>query len=261
MEEMHMSKKTKVIIMAICLIVAAIAIAVIATSTSETNNDINNGNKDNNNNNDNTNGGESTPIITVKENTLDTKKAEELFEKLPLVYIEEFAPFTDNFMLTCAMTVVSKEENPDYTARHVDQIVEKIFGDGVKINKDNVTKMDITKSLYYYYPETGTYCIIPVGMESIYMTQLLKYATKDDEYTYVYTNEINGSWHQEEDKIVVVIGDKNGQDIVKSFDNYEDIQDYLIWQKEYKDMLPVFRYTLKETENRYILVGVEKVNY
>lgn len=259
MEEIQMSKKTKIIIMVVCIVIAIIAIVIIATSGSDKNNNTNNGNK--NNTGDNVDIGNNDPVTTVKEKELDTKTAEELFNKLPLVYSEEFAPFTDNFMLTCAMTLVSKEENPNYAASHVDAIVEEIFGNGVAINKENVTEMDITKSLYYYYPETGTYCIVPVGMENVYMTQLLKYATKDDNYTYVYTNEINGSWHQEEEKTVVVIGDKNGNDIVKTFDNYEDIQDYSVWQKEYKDTLPVFRYTLKNVDGKYILTGVEKVNY
>lgn len=259
MEEIQVSKKTKIIIMVVCIVVAIIAIAIIATSGNSTNNNINNDGK--NNTGDNVNGDKNNPVITVKEKELDTKTAEELFSKLPLVYTEEFAPFTDNFMLTCAMTLVSKEENPNYRSSHVDAVVEDIFGKGVAINKENVTTMDVTKSLYYYYPDTDSYCIIPIGMENVYMTQLLKYATKDDEYTYVYTNEINGSWHQEEEKTVVVIGDKDGRDIVKSFDNYEDIQDYSVWQKEYKDMLPVFRYTLKNVDGKYILTGVERVNY
>ena len=93
------------------------------------------------------------------------------------------------------------------------------------------------------------------------MNQLLKKVTKKDDYIYVYTNEINGTWHQEEEKTVVVIGDKNGHDLVKQFDNYESTQDFSIWQKEHINELPILRYTLKKIEDRYILVGVEKINY
>lgn len=262
MENMVSNKKIKVLIILGCLVIAAIAVIVIVTSDSS-------GNATNNGSNGgNINQGEEPPItnvdntiVTNKETELDMKTAEALFNELPLIYTEEFAPFTDVFMLNAAMDKVSKEAEPNYTASHVDFVVEEIFGEGAAINKANVSEMDITKSLYYYYAETGTYCTVPIGLESTYMTQLLKYATKDDKYTYVYTNEINGTWHSEEDKTVVVIGDKLGNDLVKSFDNYEDIKDYSVWQKESGNMLPVIRYTLQEVDDKYILVGVEKVNY
>lgn len=262
MENMFFNKKTKILIILGCLVIAAIAVIVIVTSDSS-------GNATNNGSNGgNINQGEESPItdmdntiVTNKETELDSKTTEALFNELPLIYTEEFAPFTDVFMLNAAMYKVAKEAEPNYTASHVDAVVEEIFGEGAAINKANVSEMDITKSLYYYYAETGTYCAVPIGMESTYMTQLLKYATKDDKYTYVYTNEINGAWHSEEDKTVVVIGDKLGNDLVKSFDNYEDIKDYSVWQKESGNMLPVIRYTLQEVDGKYILVGVEKVNY
>lgn len=262
MENMFSSGKTKFLIIAGCIILAVVAVFVIATSDNSP--AVDEGKNNGSNNNTQINGFDTdvdNTIVTNKENKLDNKKAEELFNALPLMYTEEFAPFTDNFMLTAAMTKVSKEENPNYMASNVDAVVEEIFGEGVSINKANVSKMDITKSLYYYFAEIGTYCIIPIGMENTYMTQLLKYATVDDKYTYVYANEINGTWHSEEEKTVVVIGDKNGHDLVKSFDNYEDIKDYSVWQKEYTDMLPVVRYTLEGKDGKYILVGVEKINY
>lgn len=260
MENIFSNKKTKVIVIVSCIVIALIALLVIVTS--DTGSNSGNGGSVNNNQGENgTNGGVDNAIVTNKESKLDDSKAQELFGMLPLIYTEEFAPFTDAFLLTAAMTKVSCEEEPNYMASHVDQVVKEIFGENVAINKANVSNMDISQSLYYYYPETGMYCIIPIGMESIYKTQLLKYATKDDNYTYVYTNEINGTWHSEEEKTVVVIGDKNGNDLVKSYDDYTDIEDYSIWQKEYADMLPVIRYTLKEQDGKYILVGVEKVNY
>lgn len=260
MENIFSSKKTKIIVMVSCIVIVLIAILVIVTSDTGSSNS-NGGSVNNNHGESGTNTEIDNTIVTNKESKLEGSKAEELFSMLPLIYTEEFAPFTDNFMLTAAMTKVSREEEPNYMASHVDQVVKEIFGENVAINKANVSNMDISQSLYYYYPETGMYCIIPIGMESVYQTQLLKYATKDDNYTYVYTNEINGTWHSEEEKTVVVIGDKNGNDLVKSYDNYEDIMDYSIWQKEYENMLPVIRYTLKEQDGKYILVGVEKVNY
>lgn len=259
MENIFSSKKTKVIVIAVCIVIALIAVIVILTS--DTGSSSNNGGGANNQGENSINGGVDNTIVTNKEIQLDDSKAQDLFDMLPLIYTEEFAPFTDAFLLTAAMTKVSCEEEPNYMASHVDQVVKEIFGENVAINKANVSNMNIAQSLYYYYPETGMYSVIPIGMESIYKTQLLKYATKDDNYTYVYTNEINGTWHSEEEKTVVVIGDKNGNDLVKSYDDYTDIEDYSVWQKEYADMLPVVRYTLKEQDGKYVLVGVEKVNY
>lgn len=259
MENIFSNKKIKVIVIVACIVIALIAVIVILTSDTGSSN--NGGGINNNQGGNSINGGADNTIVTNKETKLDDQKAKDLFDALQLIYTEEFAPFTDVFMLTAAMTKVSREENPNYMASHVDQVVEEIFGEGVTINKANVSNMDISTSLYYYYPETGMYCVIPIGMENIYKTQLLKYATKDDNYTYVYTNEINGTWHSEEEKTVVVIGDKNGNDLVKSYDDYTDIEDYSVWQKEYADMLPVVRYTLKEQDGKYILAGVEKVNY
>lgn len=252
------NKKVMILILAVVVIVS-LSVIVIFSDSGDSNQT---GNNDNNYvNGDSPSTEIENTIVTEKETKLEEKKAMELYNLVPLMYTEEFEPFTDNFMLTAAMTKVLQEEEPNLSASHVDFVVEEIFGKGVVINKDNVSEMNIEKSPYYYYPETGSYCIVPVGMENMYMTQLLKYATKDDKYTYLYTNEINGAWHNEETKIVVVIGDKNGNDLVKSFDSYEDIEDYTIWQKEHSDMLPVVRYTLQEVDGKYILVGVEKVNY
>lgn len=253
---MEDGKKIKVIILSVCIALALIAIFVISTSNSEPVVDNNQGNG---------NGGvidnTQNSVIDKKEKELSKDKAQEYFENLPLVYTEEYAPFTDSFMLSAAMDIVLREQEPNYAATHVDKIVEDIFGDGVSINKENVKTMDATVSLYYYYPETGSYCIVPVGTEFVYMTQLLKTATEYEDNVYVYTYELNGSWHQEEDKYVVVVGDKSGNDLVKSFDTYEGIKDYSAWLEEYKEKLPVFKYTLKKQQDTLVLVGVERVNY
>ena len=251
------NKKVKLFVIIGCLIVMLIAIIIIATSgeTKSTNNNSNNPQ----NNNTSVSGGNEA--VGENEVELSIKEADKYYEMIPFLYSEEFAPFSDNFMLTAAMVMVGREIEPDYSASHVDEVVSELFGKNAKINKENVKEIDVTKSLYYYYPDTDSYAVLPVGMESLYMTQLLNKVTKKGEFVYVYTNEINGTWHYEEEKTVVVIGDKNGHDLVKEFDNYENTQDFAIWQRAHKDMLPIIRYTLKEVEEEYILVGVEKVNY
>lgn len=258
MDEMeNKGSKLKILIIVGCIVLALIAIVIIATSGEQE--PIQN-NVGNNSNNNNSISGGNEPVGD-NEVELSAIEADKYFEMIPFMYMEEFAPFSDNFLLTAAMVTVGREMEPDYSASHVDAVVKELFGDDVAINKDNVKEIDVTKSLYYYYPETDSYAVLPVGMESLYMNQLLQKVTKKDEYIYVYTNEINGTWHEEEDKVVVVIGDKNGHDLVKSFDNYESTQDYSIWQKEHANELPILRYTLKEVDGSCILVGVEKVNY
>jgi len=251
------NKKVKLFVIIGCIVVMLIAIIIIATS-GENESVKNNGNNIQNNNTSVSGGNEAVGQNEIK---LSIQEADKYFEMIPFMYMEEFAPFSDNFILTAAMSLVGREMEPDYSASHVDSVVSELFGENVAINKENVKEIDVSKSLYYYYPDSNTYAVLPVGMENFYMTQLLDKVTKKDKFVYVYTNEINGTWHEEEDKIVVVIGDKNGHDLVKEFDNFENTQDFTIWQKEHKDMLPVMRYTLKQVDDSYILVGVEKVNY
>ena len=250
------NKKVKLFIIIGCIVVVLIAFIIIATSGEQEPMQNNIGN---NSNNGSISGGNEA--VGEDEVELSIQEADKYYEMIPFMYMEEFAPFSDNFLLTAAMVMVGREMEPDYSASHVDEVVKSLFGDDVSINKENVKEIDVTKSLYYYYPDTDSYAVLPVGMESLYMTQLLQKVTKKGDFIYVYTNEINGTWHEEEDKTVVVIGDKNGHDLVKEFDNYENTQDFSIWQKENANELPVLRYTLKKAEDRYILVGVEKVNY
>jgi len=159
MEEIG-NKKVKLFIIIGCIVVALIAIIIIATSGEQepvTNN------VGNNSNNSSISGGNEA--VGEDEEELSIQEADKYFEKIPFMYMEEFAPFSDNFILTAAMGIVGRELEPDYSASHVDEIVKELFGDDVSINKENVKEIDVTKSLYYYYPDTDSYAILPVGME------------------------------------------------------------------------------------------------
>ncbi|MBR5228161.1 MAG: hypothetical protein IKV94_05965 [Clostridia bacterium] len=250
-------KKTRLIIILACITLAILAFVVILTDNPEEQQ----GNGGNNNGNNISNSQKPNNGEENKEKEMSKDEAEEIFNTLPLLYKEEFAPFSDDFMLTAAMVLEAKEQQPDYSAEHIDSVVETIFGDGVKINKGNVSTVDLSRSLYYYYSEADVYSIIPVGFESKYATHLLNKATRHDEYVYVYTYEINGAWHQEEEEYVVVIGDKNGNDIVRRYNSYAEMIDYNSWYGDYEKILPIFKYTLKEYKGDYILEGLEKINY
>jgi hypothetical protein len=65
----------------------------------------------------------------------------------------------------------------------------------------------------------------------------------------------------ENTKFQVVIGDKNGNDLVHVFDNYESMENEEIWRIDHANEMPVLRYTLKKDGKSYYLIEVEQINY
>ena len=59
----------------------------------------------------------------------------------------------------------------------------------------------------------------------------------------------------------VVIGDKDGNDLVHVFESYDEMEKEEIWIGEYANDMPVLRYTLKKDGKSYYLVEVEQINY
>ena len=225
---------------------------------------------------DNNNAKAPSKVYSNEKNVTGTKKAE-LFNFIPKMYSEEFAPFTSQFMLTAAMDkIISTDEGEDYTTKYVDNMVTKIFGRDAKINKEEVSNPDVSKSIYYYSKEAGTYAVIPVGYEGIFKFQILKNVTETDEAYYVYTYSLIGGYSYDEDsisrdefgdinyenaKVQVIVGDKDGKDIVHVFDNYNEIYDEDIWLNNFSNIMPVYRYTLKKEGRNYFLTEVEQINY
>lgn len=215
--------------------------------------------------------------LSNEEKVLSEKKQKELFEFIPKVYTEAIAPFDSNFMLNAVMDkITNTEENLDYSIDNVDKYVSKIFGKEITINKNEVSEPNIEKSLYYYSKEANTYAVIPVGIDGIYKHQILKNATETDDAYYVYTYTLIGGYFYDENSIVqdefgdldyenskmqVIVGDKDGNDLIHVFDNFSKIYDNNIWLKHYSNLMPVFRYTLTKTENAYYLTEVEQINY
>jgi len=215
--------------------------------------------------------------IDENEQDVSNKKKQELFNFIPKVYTEGIAPFTSSFMLDAVMKkIIDTNEIQDYSIKNVDNYVMKIFGNEAKINKDEVAEPDIAKSLFYYSKEAGSYAIIPVGYEGKFEYQIFKNATETDEAYYVYTYTLIGGYSYDEDsitqdefgdidyesaKVQVIVGDKDGNDLVHIFDNYTLMYNESIWLEKYSNIMPIFRYTLTKGKKGYCLTEVEQINY
>lgn len=215
--------------------------------------------------------------LSKEEKTVSEKKQRELFNFIPKVYTESIAPFDSIFMLNAVMDKITyTEENVDYSINNVDKYVTKIFGETASINKEEISEPNIEKSLYYYSKEANSYAVIPVGIDGIYKHQILKSATETDDAYYVYAYTLIGGYFYDENSIVqdefgdvdyenskvqVIVGDKDGNDLIHVFDNFSKIYENDIWLKYYSNLMPVFRYTLTKTGNTYYLTEVEQINY
>ena len=218
--------------------------------------------------------------LDESEKEVSERKRQELFNFIPKVYTEGIAPFESSFILDAVMRkIININEDHDFSTNNVDGNVTKIFGKDAKINKEEVAEPDVAKSLFYYSKEAGSYAVIPVGYEGKFEYQIFKNATETDDAYYVYAYTLIGGYSYDEDsitqdefgdvdysnaKVQVIVGDKDGNDLVHVFDNYTLMYDETIWLNKYSNLMPIFRYTLKkDNENRgdYYLTEVEQINY
>lgn len=215
--------------------------------------------------------------IDKDEKNVSKKKQQELFNFIPKIYTEGITPFDSTFILNAVMNkIIDTNEDFDFSENNVDNMVKKIFGKGVAINKEEVAEPDVAKSLFYYSKEAKSYAVIPVGYEGIYEYQILKNATETDNAYYVYAYSLIGGYSYDEDsitqdefgdinydnaKVQVVVGDKDGNDLVHIFENYSAMYNESEWLKLYSNIMPIFRYTLTKAENGYYLTEVEQINY
>lgn len=263
------------IIAILCIVIVGIIIGVTLCNTD---------NEPSNNVDDNQNpvveditANKAPSKLDKKEKDVSKKKASELFNFIPKVYTEAVAPFDSLFMLNATMSkIVVNNETIDFSVNNVDNYVKKIFGKDAKINKEEVSEPNVEKSLYYYSKEAGMYSVIPVGYEGIFEHQILKNVTETDEAYYVYTYMLIGGYSYDENSITqdefgdisyenarvqMIVGDKDGNDLVHIFDNYTKMYDDSIWLEKYANIMPIFRYTLKKDGNEYYLTEVEQINY
>lgn len=215
--------------------------------------------------------------IDEDEKEVSQKKKQELFNFIPKVYTEGIAPFDSVFMLDAVMSkIINVNEEHDFSVNNVDKLIKKTFGKDAVINKEEVSEPDVAKSLFYYSKEANSYAVIPVGYEGIYEYQIFKNATETDKAYYVYTYTLIGGYSYDEDtimqdefgdvsyenaKVQVIVGDKDGNDLIHIFDNYTHMYDDKIWLNNYSNIMPIFRYTLTKTKNGYYLTEVEQINY
>lgn len=215
--------------------------------------------------------------IEENEKTVSKEKQQELFNFIPKVYTEGIAPFDSVFMLDAVMNkIVVANENMDFSVTNVDNMVKKIFGEKASINKDEVAEPNVAKSLFYYSKEAKSYAVIPVGYEGIFEYQILKNATETDDAYYVYAYTLIGGYSYDEDsitqdefgdvsyenaKVQVIVGDKDGNDLIHVFENYTFMYNEQVWLKLYSNIMPIFRYTLKKENSGYHLTEVEQINY
>lgn len=254
--EDNFSKKKITIIVAVCIVIMVIAIlciVIFSDGVAPSNNAVGND-------------ASNFPINStdkVVEKETDAKLAQTLFDFVPKMYSEELAPFTDYFMLEAAMDKVNREQEPDFSASHIDDIVKKIFGQSASINKSTVSSMDVSKCVYYYYAEDDKYYAVPMGFGNLYTNQYLNKATIYGDTYYLYVYSIVGEYYIEDTgAVTVVIGNKEGVDIIKKFASYDEFIVYSDWTMDYKGQLPMYRYSIKTMENGdYYLTALEQINY
>lgn len=215
--------------------------------------------------------------VDENEEDVSNRKAQELFNFIPKVYTEGITPFDSAFMLDSVMKkIIDTNENQDFSVVNVDNMVKKIFGEAAVIDKDEVSNPDVAKSLFYYSKEAKSYAVIPVGYSGKFEYQIFKNATETDTAYYVYTYTLIGGYSYDESSIIqdefgdvsyenakvqVIVGDKDGNDLVHIFDNYNSLYDESIWMSKYSNIMPIFRYTLTKIKGGYYLTEVEQINY
>lgn len=220
---------------------------------------------------------EAPSKLDENEKEVSSKKQQELFNFIPKVYTEGIAPFDSSFMLDAVMKkIIANNEEQDFSVENVDNYVTKIFGSDASINKDEVSEPNVAKSLFYYSKEASSYAVIPVGYEGIFEYQIFKNATETDDAYYVYAYTLIGGYSYDETSITqdefgdvsyenarvqVIVGDKDGNDLVHVFDNYTFMYNEELWQDKYSNLMPIFRYKLTKTEKGYYLTEVEQINY
>ncbi len=266
--------KKKITIIAVITLIVVVCLGIIIF-TGKDKPPVNNVTNNNNSTGELT--GKAPSKIDDDEKDLAKAMQNELFEFIPKIYYEEIAPFSSFFIMDATLhKMMDEEEDFDYSEANVNKYVKKLFGKDAKINTKEVTEPDINKSIFFYDEESKSYSVIPIGYGGMFNKQIFMNATETKEYYYVYTYMLSGVYNYDEDNIVtdeygdidfentkmqVVIGDKNGNDLVHIFDSYEDMEKEEIWISDHRDEMPVLRYTLKKDGKSYYLVEVEQINY
>jgi len=202
-----------------------------------------------------------------EEIKLIEKDAQKIYDGIPKIYEEVIEPFNDEFKLKTAMQYIASKNinSSDFSEENVNEVVKDIFGIEATLNKENLKEDKDEYSLYYYSETEGKYVIRAFGMEFIYNEQILKEVTENDKAYYVYVYNIVGEYIPDDskNKLYLVIGDKEGKDIVEEYEADEFDTNAMEIVTKYKEELPIYRYTLtkSKTDKSYYLTEVEQMNY
>lgn len=195
-----------------------------------------------------------------KERDVSKSLEEAIFLSIPKIYEEQAAPFSEEFKLNTVMSKIMEEsEELDFSETNINKKVKEIFGEDETIDKTQLTQDKIENGIYYYSTELESYTVLPVGLEGIYTDQILKKITETDDSYFVYAYCLIGEYVYLEDGtyLNVVIGDKQGNDLVLKFVGEIDSTK---WIEEYEEKLPLFKYTLNKAKDEYYLEAVEQIN-
>lgn len=211
------------------------------------------------------------PIVKESEETeVSSSLKNKIIKWLPYVYIEAQAPFETDQILNITLDKILEnnfEENLDLSEKTVDKKVKEIFGNDVSIDTLKVSTPDTSRSIYYYNNETNSYEVIPMGFSGVFKHQIVKEITKKDNMIYVYTYVLIGTYSYDEDltgdvtKVYLTIGDKDGLDLNVTFNSVNEMNDNSYWISKYANKLPIFRYTIKNINNGFVLEEVEQIGY
>lgn len=223
--------------------------------------------KDNqNNNNDNSsvvNIDEPKEKENINAELVSIDKAEEISNTIPKIYSEVISPFSDYFMMETVINqiIFEKINVQDLSRENIEKKVKTVFGSSQVLDLDALGK-DATKTmLYYYSPDEDKFIVEPFGFEFIYFEQVLKEVTEDENNYYLYRYCFFGEYieQESEEKLYLVFGDKDGEDIVEEISSYDIDIDLLV--QKYKEELPIFKYTLKKDGLNFYITKVEQTNY
>lgn len=253
----NINKKRSMILI---IIVIIFVITTLIYALSHKPKTINNGN---NTDNGNVNNYEE-PVIQ-KEIKLNEVKAQIIYNNIQKIYEEAEAPFTDEFKLKVAMDsiLIENQEINNFSETNINAIVEEIFGPGQTLDKTKLTDTEDGNKLYFYSKDLGEYTVKAYGKEFVYSEQVLKKVTEDKDSYYVYVYYIVGEFIEDDinNKTSLIIGDKDGKDIIENL-KLEDIDvDVNALVVKYKNILPVYKYTLTKKNGTFYLKEIEQINY
>ena len=189
-------------------------------------------------------------------------KADEIFNWLPKIYVPLKKPFDDVEILQLVMSTINKKSTGteiDFSEKNINSTLLQLFGPNVTINKGKVTDISMP---YCYSSYENEYVAKGFGNEGLYQNQVIKSATQTvNEYyieAYILEGEI-GLGLDENGQKMLNLKDNKGKTINVDANSYQFGEGAKDIVKEYKDRLPVMKYTLQKDNDKYFIIKTEIV--